>query len=125
MVGAVPRNPWPRPIRNAGRHGQRHRIGGGRPRPWINRTLLAMSQVKTAAHYQKHGAVGRHGNPAAPFVAGRMVVPWWLAAGDAVMRAIRRLPNEDRMRSIRAGVTTVRRDSRIGISANDNRKTVE
>jgi hypothetical protein len=41
------------------------------------------------------------------------------------MRAIRYLPNEDRMRSIRVGVTIVRRDSQIGIPANDNRKTVE
>ncbi|TXM74193.1 hypothetical protein FV218_10320 [Methylobacterium sp. WL69] len=41
------------------------------------------------------------------------------------MRAIRHLPNEDRMPLIRAGVTTARRDSRIGIPANDNRKAVE
>ena len=41
------------------------------------------------------------------------------------MRAIRHLPNEDRMPSLRGGVTTARRDSRIGIPANDNRKAVE
>lgn len=54
-----------------------------------------------------------------------MVVPSWLVAGDAAMSAIRHLPNEDRMRSIRAGVTTARRGFRIGIPENDTRKTFE
>jgi hypothetical protein len=54
-----------------------------------------------------------------------MVGPSRPTAGNAAMRAIRHLPNDDRTRSIRAGVTTARHDSHIGIAANDNRSAVE
>lgn len=98
----------------------RRRSGG----PRITEPSSPCPREAVTAPYQSLCAVGRHGKPAAPFVAGRMVVPSWLAAGDAAMRAIRRLPNADRMPSIRAGVTTARRDSRIGIPAHDNRKAI-
>lgn len=106
--------------------GQQRRIGDGRRKPWHNRPRLAMSHGGgDGGPYQGHGSDGCHGSPAAPSVAKHMVGPSRPSAGDAAMNAILHLQYEDRMPSIRAGVTTVRRDSHIGLPANDNRPAVE